>query len=78
MRGVTETAVWAGSGDIFTRGGGNTQEFLYAINTTRILLKSLVNLYAKQYRDVFFHHLLRLFDHSAVEEFLTTSLVFEC
>ena len=43
MRGVTETAVWAGSGDIFARGGGNTQEFLYAMIKTQALLKSLGN-----------------------------------
>lgn len=43
MRGVTETAVWAGSGDIFARGGGNTQEFLYAMIRTQALLISLGN-----------------------------------
>lgn len=43
MRGVTEAAVWAGSGDIFARGGGNTQEFLYAMIRTQALLISLGN-----------------------------------
>lgn len=71
MRGVTLTTILSGTGDIFARGGGNTQEFLYAMLRTRALLISLGNLHNKQDRALFSVI-------SAVEEFLTrTSLVFE-
>lgn len=72
MRGVTLTTVLSGTGDIFARDEGNTQEFLYAMSRTRALLISLGNLHNKQYRALY------SIIFSAVEEFLTrTSLVFE-
>lgn len=71
MRGVTLTTVLSGTGDIFARGGGNTQEFLYSMLRTNALLISLGNLHNKRDRALF--SII-----SAVKEFLTrTSLVFE-